>query len=59
MATHVLIIALATGASLAILLLAVGLAQLAMAAQQDPSPGRAWGLRATLDGPEAKAPPSL
>jgi tight adherence protein C len=61
MATHVLIIALATGASLAILLLAVGLAQLAMAAQQNPSPGTAWGWgpRVTLDGPEAKAPPSL
>jgi tight adherence protein C len=59
MATHVLIIALATGASLAILLLAVGLAQLAMAVQEDPFPGTAWRPRVTLDGREDEAPPSL
>jgi tight adherence protein C len=57
MATHVLIIALAGGAALAILLLAAGLAQLAVAAR--PGPALAVDPTRSLEAPEHEAPPSL
>jgi tight adherence protein C len=59
MATHVLIIALATGASLAILLVTVGLAQLAMREDGRLPPPTSRLPTELTDGPEAEAPPSL